>query len=25
MLKRPPQDMRAALEQWANDHGVELA
>ena len=25
MLARPPQDMRAALEQWANDHGVELA
>ncbi len=25
MLARPPQDMRAALEQWADDHGVELA
>jgi len=25
MLARPPQDMRAALEQWAIDHGVELA
>ncbi len=25
MLDRPPQDMRAALEQWAADHGVELA
>jgi len=25
MLARPPQDMRAALEQWAADHGVELA
>lgn len=25
MLARPPQDMRAALEQWATDHGVELA
>lgn len=25
MLNHPPQDMRAALEQWADDHGVELA
>jgi phosphotransferase system enzyme I (PtsP) len=25
MLARPPQDMRATLEQWADDHGVELA
>jgi phosphotransferase system, enzyme I, PtsP len=25
MLARPPQDMRAALEQWADDHAVELA
>lgn len=25
MLARPPQDMRAALEQWAQDNQVELA